>query len=144
LTSNKIESIIDEFKKNVFLLQLVSNQVSLPIYKSRFFSHLKILIAKFKNKKTPKIAEDLSKFHPNSVGLQSSASHQTIQLMQTFNTTVQSLVYKFNSSLNAIKLSSVVQQQQQQSTPLSTTLSSNELTSSNSETIKLDTDLEIS
>jgi hypothetical protein len=64
--------------------------------------------------------------------------------MQTFNTTVQSLVYKFNSSLNAIKLSSVVQQQQQQSTPLSTTLSSNELTSSNSETIKLDTDLEIS
>lgn len=75
----------------------------------------------------PKISEDLSKFSQNSVGLQPSASHQTIQLMQTFNTTVQSLVYKLNSSLNAIKI---------QANDIST--------ANNSEPIKIDNDLEIS
>lgn len=78
----------------------------------------------------------MSKFSTNSVGLQQSTSHQTIQLMQTFNSTVQSLIYKFNNSLNAIKL---------QTTTSTSSTSSNDLNSNtNSEQIKIDNDLEIS
>jgi WD40 repeat protein len=122
LTINKIETIIDDFKKNIYILQLVSNQSN-------------------------KITDDLTKSsintnnnnnnnNNNQIQATTQASQQTIQLMQTFNTTVQSLVLKFNSSLNAIKVS-----QQISSSSSSSAINNSELTTNNS---KDNNDIEIS
>jgi len=119
LTINKIETIIDDFKKNIYILQLVSNQSN-------------------------KITDDLTKSsinnnnnNNNQIQTTTQASQQTIQLMQTFNTTVQSLVLKFNSSLNAIKVS-----QQISSSSSHINNNNSELTTNNSS--KDNNDIEIS